>query len=72
MKILVAVDGSTSALGTTEYAAQFLAVVLGNSKITLISAHDDTAFKHMKKFTSKGVFADYLRVLSEKDLQAAR
>ena len=46
--------------------------VRAKSKITLISVHDDTGFKHMKKFTPKGALADYLRELSDKDLQAAR
>jgi nucleotide-binding universal stress UspA family protein len=34
--------------------------------------HDDTGFKHIKKFTPKGTLADYLRELSDKDLSEAR
>jgi len=72
MKILVAVDGSASALRAVHYAAELGAALRAKSKITLISVHDDTAFLHLKKFTPKGALTDYLRDLSEKDLQAAR
>ncbi len=71
MKILVAVDGSSSSLRATEFAAQLAAALRSKSKVTLISVHDDTAFKHIKKFTPKGTLADYLRELSDKDLSEA-
>ena len=61
MKILVAVDGSPSSLRATEFAAQLAASLRPKLKITLVSVHDDTGFKHIKKFTPKGMLEDYLR-----------
>ena len=72
MKILVAVDGSACSLRATEFAAQLVSALRSKSKITLVSVHDDTGFKHIKKFTPKGTLEDYLRELSDKDLSQAR
>jgi nucleotide-binding universal stress UspA family protein len=68
MKILVPTDGSACALRAAKYAG----TLRPKAKITLISVHDDTGLRHMKKFIPKGTVSDYLRELSEKDLRSAR
>ena len=68
MKILVPTDGSACALRAAKYAG-----TLGpKAKITLISVHDDTGLKHVKKFVPKDSVSDYLRERSDKDLKSAR
>jgi nucleotide-binding universal stress UspA family protein len=69
MKILVASDGSKNSLNAVKHAAK----MAGKSdRITLISVHDDTAFRHASQFVGKSEVEDYLRELSEKELKASR
>jgi len=72
MKILVAVDGSKNALSAAKYAAKMAASVKDESHITIISVHDDTALKHLKKYVPKDTVSEYLRGLSEKDIASAQ
>ena len=68
MKILVPTDGSACALRAAKYAG----MLRPKAKITLISVHDDTGLKHVKKFVPKDSVSDYLRERSDKDLKSAR
>lgn len=68
MKILVPTDGSACAVRAAKYAAAMHPKV----SVTLISVHDDSGLKHLKKFIPKGTVSDYLRELSDKDLKSAR
>jgi len=68
MKILVPTDGSACALRAVKYAAS----LHPKGSVTLISVHDDTGMKHLKRFVPKDTVSDYLRELSDKDLKSAR
>ena len=73
MKILVATDGSKSALQAVKYASRLVRQLTStSSSITLISVHDDTGLRHAKAFVGSEVVADYLRELSEKELKPAQ
>lgn len=72
MKLLVACDGSKTALRAVKYAVKLLENLSQGGKITLISVHDDVALSHAMRFVGKAAVDDYLRELSEKDLSAAR
>ena len=73
MKILVATDGSKSALHAVKYAAKLLrSLASASNSITLISVHDDVGLRHAMAFVGKAAAADYLRELSEKELKPAR
>ena len=73
MKILVAVDGSKFSMHAVTYAAKLMESLLPDSNaITLISVHDDIGLRHAKAFVGHDVVADYLRELSDKDLEPAR
>ena len=73
MKILVATDGSKSALQAVKYASKLIRQLSStSSSITLISVHDDTGLRHAKAFVGSDVVADYLRELSEKELKPAQ
>jgi len=72
MKILVAVDGSKSSLKAVKYAAKLALGLRTKDRITLISVHDDHALRHAKQFVGKTEIADYLRAVSDEDLDAAR
>lgn len=73
MKILVATDGSKPALHAVKHAAKLVQQLSATSNsITLISVHDDAGLRHAKAFVGRDAVADYLRELSEKELQPAR
>lgn len=73
MKILVATDGSKPALHAVKHAAKLVQQLSAMSNsITLISVHDDAGLRHAKAFVGRDAVADYLRELSEKELQPAR
>ena len=73
MKILFATDGSKPALHAVKYAIGLVRQLSStSSSITLISVHDDAGLRHAKAFVGRGVVADYLRELSEKELKPAR
>ncbi len=72
MKILVATDGSKNALRAVKYAVKLAGELKGETTITLVSVHDDVAFRHAERFVGKAAVTDYLRELSDKDLAEAR
>lgn len=72
MKILVATDGSKHSLNAVKYAAKLTKNMRSTDSITLISVHDDVAFRHASQFVGKNEVEDYLRELSEKELKPAR
>ncbi|HEY1182434.1 MAG TPA: universal stress protein [Rhodocyclaceae bacterium] len=72
MKILVATDGSKHSLNAVKYAVKLVTNMRSNDKITLISVHDDTGFRHAAQFVGKAEVEDYLREVSEKDMKSAR
>jgi nucleotide-binding universal stress UspA family protein len=73
MKILVATDGSKSALQAVKYAAKLVGLLqVGAHSISLVNVHDDTGLRHAKAFVGRAAVADYLLELGEKDLEPAR
>lgn len=72
MKILVATDGSDHALNAAKFAANFTSDLKSDSSITLISVHDDVAFRHASQFVGKSEVENYLHEQSRKELQPAR
>lgn len=73
MKVLLAIDGSKSALNAVKYARKLFAqLVPAKHSITLINVHDDVSLRHAKIYVGSDVVADYLRELSEKDLKPAQ
>ena len=74
MKILIACDGSPSALKAVTAAVhlvQQLAVPEAQA-VTLINVHDDVGLRHAKVMVGKGAVVDYLREISEEELRLAR
>lgn len=71
MKILVATDGSKNALRAVRYAGD-LVRSMPSASITLINVHDDAAMRGAEAFVGSKEVADYLRELSEKELQPAK
>jgi nucleotide-binding universal stress UspA family protein len=72
MKILIAVDGSSSALRAVKYAATLAKQLAEKPHITLVTVHDDTGLRHLAKHLPKDGLEDYFRDISERDLKAAR
>ena len=72
MRILVAVDGSKPALHAVKYAIGLSTQLSAPTRITLVSAHDDTGLRHVRKHVPAGSIQDHLRELSEADLKPAR
>lgn len=73
MKILVATDGSESALQAVKYAAQLVGMLRpGTHSISLINVHDDAGLRHAKAFVGGTAVADYLRELGEEEILPAR
>ena len=72
MKLLVATDGSKSALRAVKRAIELVehSTARANS-ITLISVHDDAGIRHAKAFVGHSAVTDYLRELSDKELKPA-
>lgn len=72
MKILVATDGSKTALRAVKYAISLVRSMASKTKsITVISVHDDAGLRHATSFVGKDAVNSYLRDLSEKELKAA-
>ena len=72
MKILIAVDGSSSALRAVKYATALSKQLTKKPHLTLITVHDDTGLRHLAKHLPKDGLQDYFRELSERDLKPAR
>lgn len=73
MRILACIDGSKPALRAVKYAITLLRSLSSkSSSITLISVHDDIGLRHARAYVGKEAVADYLRELSEKELEPAR
>jgi nucleotide-binding universal stress UspA family protein len=72
MKILVPSDGSTCALRALDYAIH-LANSMGNvASISLLSVHDDTGLKHVRKHFPKGTIDGFLHDFSVKELKSSK
>ena len=72
MKILIAVDGSSSALRAVKYTTALAKQLTATPHITLVTVHDDTGLRHLAKHLPKDGLEDYFRELSERDLKPAR
>ncbi len=72
MKILIAVDGSPSALHAVKYAVGLSAALAQVPHITLVTVHDDTGLRHVAKHLPKNGLQDYFREISERELKASR
>jgi nucleotide-binding universal stress UspA family protein len=72
MKILVAIDGSKSALQAVKYVIALAGQLAHPPHITLLTVHDDTGLRHLTKHLPKGGLDDYFREISERDLKPAR
>lgn len=72
MKILIAIDGSKSALQAVKYAIGLGGALAQAPHITLVTVHDETGLRHLAKHLPKDGLDDYFRQVSERDLKPAR
>ncbi len=73
MKMLVAIDGSEPSLHAVKYASDLAhRLPAEQNVITLISVHDDTSLRHARSLVGRNVVDEYLRELSETELQPGR
>lgn len=72
MKILAATDGSDHALNAVKFAAAIASDFKSGSSITLLSVHDDIAFRHASQFVGKSEVENYLHEQSRRELKSAR
>ena len=72
MKLLIASDGSESALNAVRFAADFLGKCSAPGSITLISVNDDAAQHFARRSVGQTAADDYLRSQNEHDLAEAR
>jgi nucleotide-binding universal stress UspA family protein len=72
MKILVPTDGSVHALRALDYAIDMVKLMGNNASISLLSVHDDTGLKHIKKHFPKGTIENFLHDLSVKELKSSK
>lgn len=72
MKILVPTDGSVCALRALDYAIGMVKLMGNNASISLLSVHDDTGLKHIKKHFPKGTIEDFLHDISVKELKSSK
>ncbi len=72
MKILIAIDGSKSALHAVKYVIGLSGKLAHSPHITLVTVHDDTGLRHLSQHLPKNGLDDYFREISERDLKPAR
>jgi nucleotide-binding universal stress UspA family protein len=72
MKILVPTDGSVCALRALDYAIDMSKSMGNAASISLLSVHDDTGLKHVRKHFPKGTIEDFLHDLSVKELKSSK
>ena len=71
MKLLIAIDGSESALKATRHAIGLAQSCRAPPAITLISVHDDSALHQASHFVGQKVVVEHLHAQSELDLAPA-
>ena len=71
MKLLIAIDGSESALKATRHAMALALSCRTPPTITLISVHDDSALHQASHFVGQKVVVEHLHEQSELDLAPA-
>jgi len=71
VKLLIAIDGSESALKATRHAMALAQSCRAPPTITLISVHDDSALHQASHFVGQKVVVEHLHAQSELDLAPA-
>jgi nucleotide-binding universal stress UspA family protein len=71
MRMLVAVDGSENSLRALDRAIELAQQLKDAPRICLINAHDDLPLRNASQFVGTRTVEDYLRELSETELQPA-